>query len=395
VRIDLENLHHLAVRIKMSVALVPSVWISPRSREFHTTSALVSKSRARDAKRSGLRRGVRSFRVVASDATAPLDSATRAALRMYASEHNKYVVEHARPAQALVSTLEALTAATVAKDAYSIFDQPTVALQLMRFAEFISDDEYVRPLADWTPPPLPEGITAKDDLSFSELRALSASHAQDQFDSLITHLLVLYEDAAPEHLLRAFSPFYGLDGAEHWARAESPFLNPANWEMCRRFSRVLVGVGAGGSALVTCKRELSPSLTKGMVHSFMTHTVEDITVRGSVDPSTSPLAVLRCAQVEALGGSPRLASAACKSILGKTLGDEDEEVFAQKVIEFMSTREEELANVEPSLFLNYLMATYRTSRSEGEEFSLKGRTVNKILKEAGDVQVRMVFFQQL
>ena len=57
---------------------------------------------------------------------------------------------------------------------------------------------------------------------------------------------------------------------QHWARAESPFLSARTWAMSRRFSRLLVAVGRGDSAVAAMKAQLFPALSKAMVHEFMT-----------------------------------------------------------------------------------------------------------------------------
>jgi hypothetical protein len=74
-----------------------------------------------------------------------------------------------------------------------------------------------------------------------EMRQLLAENAYVNFESLLKHLLVEFDDV-PKALLMAFAPVYGTTPAQHWARAESPFLSARTWAMSRRFARTLVEV---------------------------------------------------------------------------------------------------------------------------------------------------------
>eukprot|EP00873_Tetraselmis_striata_P013860 jgi/Tetstr1/434124/TSEL_023268.t1 len=249
-----------------------------------------------------------------------------------------------RPFPEVEATLDLLSEASMDLDATHMANQPLTALQLVRLAEFVAPEEWVRPLSDWTPPE--KVFDGTEDLPLSQQRALEEMHADSQFDSLVRHLLLKYEDA-PRALLNSFTPLSGLSPAQHWARAESPFLSADNWLMSYRFSRLLVAVGAGESAAKAMKKHLTPSVSKSMAHAFMT------TPAGT----GSPLHALRAAQVAGMGGSESLARHACNSQLGFTLGDEEEEEFAAGVLLWMCDRESELEKVNEAGLMNHLVAS--------------------------------------
>jgi len=279
-------------------------------------------------------------------------------------------------------TLNLLTAAIQARrgneQVQGMLLQPLVQQQLVRFAEFVDDSEWVRPLGSWEPLSQ-EGKSPGDSSPFSgsnSLDQLYASNAQAQFEALVRHLLVQYPEGTPPALLRAFSPYYGSAPAQHWARQESPFMSKRSWNMSRRFARLLVQIGGGGSTSKAMKELISPTLNKRMAVEFV-NTTNDI---------TNPTHALRIAQVASLGGSEKMAIAACVSILGTSLGDMEEERFTQAMLLWMCTREEELDNVNTGAVMNHLLASFRTGQQNGEPFSLKGKTVNSVLKTARDVQ---------
>jgi hypothetical protein len=77
--------------------------------------------------------------------------------------------------------------------------------------------------------------------------------------------------------------------------------------------------------------------------------------------STATLRTLNPAsQVNTLGGSAKLSKAACDSLLGTTLGTEEEEEFAQSMLQWACQREEELELVNTAAVMNHLMVQYAT-----------------------------------
>jgi len=307
-----------------------------------------------------------------------LSNYTDATIRMYSGQGGKTLAEAARPHDAIRSTVDTLMEALQEKGkiAQSLYTQPLMAMQLVRLAEFVDESEWIRPIDDWEPEDVDEVLLkAMMDKSPYEARELIRSHTVDQFDHLLKHLLVQYDDV-PKALLNSLAPVYGLAPAQHWARAESPFLNARTWLMCRRFARVLVDVGRGDSAAKALKSHVSPSLNKAMTHEFMTidHTVQ------------SPTHALRIAQVTALGGSENMSIAACNSSLGRTLGSISEEEFAQSMLQWMCTREADLDNVNNAMVMNHLLVNFEAHAAKGEMFSMKGRTPSSVLRTASDVQ---------
>jgi len=292
------------------------------------------------------------------------------AKQLYGSDNSK-LSDFALPVTDIDSSLDELEEAALDLQATQMAEQPLTALKLVRLAEFVHPSEWVRPLSEWEPPPMPE---AGGGLRLSQLAELEKEHAERQFDSLVRHLLLRYDDA-PRALLNSFAPFHGLALAQHWARAESPFLSEDNWLLCYRFARVLVAVGAGQSAVKALKASVSPKLSKQMAHQFMQTPAE----------VESPVHALRGAQVRALGGSAALEAEACRSSLGYTLGTEEHEEFAQGMLLWMCDREGELENVSQAALMDHLLARYEGARLAGKPFAMKGKTVNSVLKSARGV----------
>jgi len=313
------------------------------------------------------------MRVVAMRANARLGSLTNFgnATKSLYSDAGK-LADFLRPFPEVESTLDLISEASIDLDATHMANQPLTALQLVRLAEFVSPEEWVRPLNEWEPP---ESIfDGTEGLPLSQQRKLQEMHADSQLDSLLRHLLLKYDDA-PRALLNSFTPLSGLQPAQHWARAESPFLSEDNWLMSYRFARLLVAVGAGQSAAKAMKAHLSPAVSKPMAHAFMQTPFQ----------MDSPLHAFRSAQVAALGGSEGMQVQVCSSQLGFTLGDAEEEEFAASMLLWLCDREDELRNVTEAGLMNHLMASYEAARVEGKPYSMKGKTVNSVLKSAQGV----------
>eukprot|EP00192_Tetraselmis_astigmatica_P004297 CAMPEP_0117683826 /NCGR_PEP_ID=MMETSP0804-20121206/20669_1 /TAXON_ID=1074897 /ORGANISM="Tetraselmis astigmatica, Strain CCMP880" /LENGTH=494 /DNA_ID=CAMNT_0005494569 /DNA_START=169 /DNA_END=1650 /DNA_ORIENTATION=- len=336
--------------------------------ELRAAPALLLQPGRPPAKRSaGPGRFQHSTQVVAraSSKTGTLFNFGAATRHLY-SEVNSKIQEYAQPFQDVEASLDLISEASVDLEALQMTAEPLTALKLVRLAEFVQPEEWVRPLNEWLPPPFPE---RSDEMSLSRLAGLEKAHAEEQFESLVRHLLLRYDDA-PRALLHCFTPFHGLAPAQHWARAESPFLSEDNWLLSYRFARVLVAVGAGQSATKALKEYISPKITKQIGHAFM-QTPDDV---------DSPVRALRAAQVAGLGGSPALSREACGSTLGFTLGSDKEEEFVHSMLLWMCEHEEELSQVKPSSVMDHLMASYESSRLAGKPFSMKGKTVNSVLK---------------
>ena len=66
-------------------------------------------------------------------------------------------------------------------------NQPLTALKLVRLAEFVSPDEWIRPLNDWNPPPMPEPDSNSDGKGKAwQMAEQEREHAEVQFDSLVS-----------------------------------------------------------------------------------------------------------------------------------------------------------------------------------------------------------------
>lgn len=59
---------------------------------------------------------------------------------------------------------------------------PLTALKIVRLAELVTPDEWVRPLAEWEPPPRPE---PKEGTSRGARAEMEQNHAEEQFQSLV------------------------------------------------------------------------------------------------------------------------------------------------------------------------------------------------------------------
>ena len=65
-------------------------------------------------------------------------------------------------------------------------NQPLTAVKLVRLAEFVSPDEWIRPLNEWSPPPMPEPELDGDGKGKAWLMAeQEREHAEVQFESLV------------------------------------------------------------------------------------------------------------------------------------------------------------------------------------------------------------------
>ena len=77
-------------------------------------------------------------------------------------------------------------------------NQPLTALKLVRLAEFVSPEEWVRPLNEWVPPPMPLGEGGGEKAW--ELAELERMHAEAQFESLVSSTA-----AVPDRVLRMWA----------------------------------------------------------------------------------------------------------------------------------------------------------------------------------------------
>ena len=64
--------------------------------------------------------------------------------------------------------------------------QPLLAMQLVRLAEFTTEDEWRRPLDHWTP----AAAAVPEDAAPMQIRQLRGEAAYTNFESLLKHLLV-------------------------------------------------------------------------------------------------------------------------------------------------------------------------------------------------------------
>jgi hypothetical protein len=84
---------------------------------------------------------------------------------------------------------------------------------------------------------------------------------------------------------------------------------------------------------------------------------------------------VRLGQVLGLGGGPPLARALCHTELGRSLGSEEEETFWLTVIQWLVNHPD-----MPCLQVGPLVDLARARRQRDGEFSLKGRTVQSVLR---------------
>ncbi|KAK3276313.1 hypothetical protein CYMTET_15604 [Cymbomonas tetramitiformis] len=145
------------------------------------------------------------------------------------------------------------------------------------------------------------------------------------------------------------------------------------------FTRIYAGVSHGVSAKDLLQQGVSPALTKQMVKKFT-----------QADPQPSPLHTLRRVQVEALGGESWVADAACASQMGTTLGDFEEEAFAQTALQWVCTHQATLQEpFEVTTSLDYLSEMHRIDPA----FACSGRTPKTVAQSMEAYMLTTVKFE--
>eukprot|EP00951_Prasinocladus_malaysianus_P005868 scaffold41321_cov45-Prasinocladus_malaysianus.AAC.1 len=233
----------------------------------------------------------------------------------------------------------------------------------------------------------------------------------------VEHLLVGHGDV-PQALLNCFASSHD----PFQAHSAATLRSADRWLLSQRFSQVLVAIGAGQNPATTLKMfnmclsnrskydmftalnfSIMCLLAKGLGSNLVSpqSSWDLVLTQSIISPSisnqmaqdfmqtpaqiTNPLHALRRAQVVALGGPPLLLIWVFNSILGTTLGTNDEEEFAQAMLGWMCDRtKEELALVQMFDLIEHLMALYGDAQRTGQQFSMERKTMNCVLNAIAD-----------
>ena len=211
---------------------------------------------------------------------------------------------------------------------------------LMRIAVAVPRSEWLRdPAEPWALlQGAEEGATVEDP---DPLLALEA---------LLRHVFCKFDDAPLPAAAAGFTWNDGC-GVGYSERRGGPSIVMCSLQglnIALRFARLYAAVGRGESPVAAAKEYLTPALTKKMVKNLSLGSGPSVppppvvevpdTIHHSQPESVrlaSPVAMLRSAQVAALGGPERVAQAATLgSRLGKEIGSPEEEEFALSVLEW-------------------------------------------------------------
>jgi len=237
-------------------------------------------------------------------------------------------------------------------------DTAVLLLALARLSVLSSRDEWVRPASEWEWEALAEAEGAEDEAGEKAAGKSQASppSATEAALSLSGHLLEQY-DVPP--LVRSGVPFCFSDGAV--------LCTEAAMRTSIAFVRVHVAAGRGGSVPKALQAYVSPALTKPMLAA--------LSALPEGEAVADPLRAVRRVQVEAFAGEEHVLEGVWASELGSSLCEDDEEErFAQAVIQWLCNQQEHLPGKERvTMAADYLLGSRRRAEDPAK-FTLKGRT---------------------